>query len=183
MKNRALVLLISIFLLSLNLAKAQDKVQKSEDVPTIKWMTFEEAIKKNKKKPKKIFIDMYTDWCGWCKKMDKETFTDAAIVDYINKNYYAVKFNAEQKEPVTFNGVEYINTNPDKQKSPHQLAVTLLQKEMGYPSFVILDGKSEWLHKIRGYKNAEALLPILKYYGSDQYKVMSWSDFTNSKNL
>lgn len=179
------LLLIGILLLnlcSLPSLKAQEKAGNNNQAG-IKWMTFEEAVKKNKKKPKKIFIDVYTDWCGWCKKMDKETFLNPQVVEYINKNYYPVKFNAEQKEPVTFKGQEFVSTDPAKPKSAHQLAIALLKQELRYPSYVILDGESEWLYKVKGYKTSEDLLPILKYYGSDQYKVMSWTEFNEAKNL
>ena len=66
----------------------------------INWMSFEEAIKLNETKPKKIFIDVFTDWCGWCTKMDQTTFVDKDVVAYMNENFYAVKFNAEQTEPI-----------------------------------------------------------------------------------
>jgi thioredoxin-related protein len=186
MKTRTFTIAV-LYLLSLGLGQsaiAQEKTAANNDTqPTIKWYTFEDAVKKNKKKPKKIFIDVYTDWCGWCKKMDKETFMDPKVVEYINENYYPVKFNAEQKESLTFKGQEFKSTDPAKPKSPHQLAIALLKQELRYPSYVILDGESEWLYKLKGYKTAEDLLPILRYYGSDQYKVMSWSEFNESKTL
>lgn len=186
MKTRTITLIL-IFIFNIGTASelsAQDKSGKETGKQaTIKWYTFEEAVKKNKKKPRKIFIDVYTDWCGWCKKMDKETFLDPTVVEYINKNYYPVKFNAEQKEAVTFKSQQFVSTDPSKPKSPHQLALALLKQEMRYPSYVILDGESEWLYKLKGYKTAEDLLPILKYYGSDQYKVMSWSEFNDLKTL
>lgn len=185
--KRLSTLIIAIILLNtlvIPAAFSQEKADPNNEAkPTIKWYTFEEAVKKNKKKPRKIFVDVYTDWCGWCKKMDKETFMDPAVVDYINNNYYAVKFNAEQKEPVTFKKQEFVSTDPAKPKSPHQLALALLKQEMRYPSYVILDGDSEWLYKLKGYKTPEDLLPLLKYYGSDQYKVMTWSEFNELKSL
>ena len=61
----------------------------------IQWMTWDQAIAKNNENPRKIMIDVYTDWCGWCKRMDKSTFVDTAVVNYVNKHFYAVKFNAE----------------------------------------------------------------------------------------
>ncbi len=149
----------------------------------IKWLTFEEAIKKNKKHKKKIFIDVYTDWCGWCKKMDKEAFTDSLVVKYINENYYAVKLNAEYPDPIKYQGKEYFNPNPTKPRTPNQLAVLLLKNEMVYPSFVILDYSNEWLNKVRGYIKADELLRILKYYGSDQYKIMTWPEYNNLKTI
>ncbi len=63
----------------------------------VQWITWEEAMELSKTEPRKIVVDVYTDWCGWCKKMDKATFQDEEIVEYINENYYAIKFNAEMR--------------------------------------------------------------------------------------
>ncbi|MBW6490289.1 MAG: DUF255 domain-containing protein [Lentimicrobium sp.] len=147
----------------------------------IKWMTFEEALTLNKKKPKMIFIDVYTDWCGWCKKMDKETFAANSIASYINKKYYAVKFNAEQSESVTFKDQEFVNPNPGKAKSTHQLTSALLKNERVYPSYVILDKHSDWTFKLKGYKTPADLMPVLKFYGDEHYKKMSMGEFLQMK--
>ena len=69
----------------------------------VNWLTFEEAVSKAKTDPKPIFIDVYTDWCGWCKKMDKATFSEAKIAKMLQDDFYPVKFNAEQKESIEFN--------------------------------------------------------------------------------
>ena len=61
----------------------------------VKWYTFEEAVELNKAEQRKIFIDVYTDWCGWCKKMDATTFNSPEIAKILNEEYYAVKFDAE----------------------------------------------------------------------------------------
>ena len=68
----------------------------------IHWMDFESAVAASQKQPKKMFIDVYTDWCGWCKKMDASTFMDDSVAAYINANYYPVKFNAESKDTIRF---------------------------------------------------------------------------------
>ena len=68
---------------------------------TVKWMSLEEAVEKSKTEKRKIFIDIYTDWCGWCKVMDRETFQNPCIANYLNRNYYPVKFNAEQKKDMS----------------------------------------------------------------------------------
>ncbi len=82
------LLLVFSLLLSLSL-KAQDQIQ---------WMKFEEAIAANTKQPKMILVDVYTDWCGWCKKMDKETFTNPKVIAHLKQNFYAVKLNAENTQ-------------------------------------------------------------------------------------
>src|SRR6266542_6018061 len=76
-----------------------------------KWYTLKEAMELQKKQPRKILIDIYTDWCGWCKKMDAETFTNPVIVDYLNAHFYPVKFNAEGSDSVIFANHRFINEN------------------------------------------------------------------------
>ncbi|HTB31563.1 MAG TPA: DUF255 domain-containing protein, partial [Bacteroidia bacterium] len=51
----------------------------SGDDKEIHWVNFDEAVKLNEKHPRKILIDVYTQWCGWCKKMDASTYTDPDI--------------------------------------------------------------------------------------------------------
>ena len=60
---------------------------------TLTWISFEQAVELQKKEPRKILIDIYTDWCGWCKKMDKYTYTDQSVINNLNTKYYLVKFN------------------------------------------------------------------------------------------
>ena len=144
----------------------------------IKWYDFEEAVAASKKNPKKMFIDMYTDWCGWCKKMDQSTFINPVIVDYMNKNFYAVKFNAERKDTVKFNGKDYVNPNPTGSRASHQLAQALLNGRMSYPSFVFLDEKQQAITVVPGYRKAPEFESILVYIGSDIYKTKKWEEFS-----
>lgn len=83
-------IILAIFAMLTFGAKAQEKTE------TIKWMGFNEAIEACKKEPKMIFIDVFTDWCGWCKRMDATTFKNPVIAKYMNDKFYAVKFDAER---------------------------------------------------------------------------------------
>src|SRR5210317_2561338 len=76
----------------------------SQENNSIHWLSFEQAVELQTQEgnSKKIFIDVYTDWCGWCKKMDKNTFNHPVIAELLNTKFYAVKFDAESKEPVNF---------------------------------------------------------------------------------
>ncbi|MHC1775657.1 MAG: thioredoxin family protein [Lentimicrobium sp.] len=173
-----LALLCTLFVIPA--ASAQKKPGEEKGAETIKWMTFEEAVKLNSKKPKMIFVDIYTDWCGWCKKMDSETFSNPEVVAYMNKKYYAVKLNAEQKGPINFKEQVFVNASPEKPKSTHGLALALLKNEKLYPSYVILDKSSDWTYKLKGYKTPDELIPILSYYTDENYLKMSWSEFLSA---
>ena len=80
---------------------------------SINWMSLEEAVAAQQKEPRKIVMDVYTKWCGPCKMMMANTFTNASVIEYINSNYYAVKFDAESPDPVTFQGNEFKNPTYD----------------------------------------------------------------------
>jgi thioredoxin-related protein len=146
----------------------------------IKWMSWEEAVKANEKVPKKIFVDVYTDWCGWCKHMDNTTFQDPAIIDAMNKYYYAVKLDAERKDTVRFQKHVFINPNPEQKRSTHQLAQSLLDSQMSYPSFVILTGTYERVQVLPGFKTAQQFEPVLKFIGSDEYTKKDYQTYMST---
>lgn len=148
---------------------------------TIKWYTFEEAFELNKKNPKKIFIDVYTDWCGWCKKMDANTFKNKDIARIMNKYFYAVKLDAEMKTPVKMDTVTFVNRDPTNKKSTHDLANALLNGQMSYPSTVYLDEKFAMLSAaVPGYQTPESIEPILIFLGENHFTNTKWEDFTKT---
>jgi len=154
-------------------AQTQTQEKKSEG---IKWMTFQEAIKQNQKQPKKVFIDMYTSWCGWCKRMDATTFEDPAIVEYMNKHYYSVKFNAETKDTILFKDKSY-SFKPEYKAN--ELAAQMLNGSMSYPTSVYLDETMNEIGPVPGYLTSEQMLPVLKYFAEDIYKTKKWDDYLN----
>ena len=144
----------------------------------INWMTFQEAVKLNETTPKKFFIDVFTDWCGWCKKMDQTTFLNKEVIDYMNENYYAVKLDAEMNDTIVFGGYTYINQGGNNgRKGTHQLAAALLQGRLSYPSYVFMNEKAQLITVAPGYMEAKNLLPILKYISTDAYLNQSYNDF------
>lgn len=148
----------------------------------INWMSFSEAVRLNETTPKKIFIDVFTDWCGWCKKMDQTTFLDKELIAYMNENYYAVKFDAEQSDTIVFSGYTFVNQGGmNGRKGTHQLAAALLQGKMSYPSYVFMNEKNQLLTVVPGYLETNKFMPILKYFGTDSHLKMSFEDFTKQK--
>lgn len=165
-----LVLVFSFFLVQLSLAQKKSK---------IKWYSFEEAIALNEENPKKVFIDIYTDWCGWCTKMDNTTFSDPVIAEYMNKNYYPVKMDAETKDTIVFKDKEYVN-NQTGRRPPHELAIALLQGKMSYPSYAFLDENNDLITVVKGYIKAHEFEPMIHFLSKDAYKKGNFTDFKSS---
>jgi thioredoxin-related protein len=156
----------------------------SFDSPTeeVKWLTFEQAVELNKKEPRKLLIDLYTDWCGWCKKMDKDTYAQGHIARYINQKYYAVKFNAEQRAPVQFNGHTF-NFVASGSRGYHQLAASLTNNRLSYPTTVFMTEKLEIIQPVAGYMGPDQMEMVLKYFGDDHFRTTAWTDFQKSQTL
>lgn len=141
----------------------------AQEAGAVQWLTFEEAVEKSKTEKRKIFIDVYTDWCGWCKVMDKKTFSEPAVAKLLNEKYYPVKFNAEQREDVTFRGTTF-RFVPYGSKGTHQLAASLLQNQLSYPSVVFLNEDFAIMHIQKGYTQAPDFHKLADYYSADYYK-------------
>lgn len=167
--------IIYIFLLAV-LVSANGTAQE------INWMSLEEATALQKKSPKKIMMDVYTNWCGPCKLLDKNTFHNKDVVEYVNKNYYAVKFNGEGNDVINFNGKEYKNAgyNPalaNRRNSAHDLVRYF--KVNAYPTIVFLDEEGGFIFPVRGYKKPQQLELYLKMFKNDDHIDMKTQEAFN----
>lgn len=173
---KSILLILFIFVLS-NPFYAQPlalpEVNKTEK---LRWYTIEEAEQLNRSQPKKFMIDVYTDWCGWCKVMDDSTFSHPVIMRLLNQYFYPVKFNAETKDTIQFNGGKYINLKKTG-RSTHPLAISMLGWRMSYPTIVYYTEKLEFLGPMPGYKNAPQLEVILQFIAQEKFRSMSMEAF------
>lgn len=135
---------------------------------TIKWLTFEEAVKLNQTNPGQFFIDFYTDWCGWCKVLDSKTFQDPFVAKYMSENFYCVKFNAEQKPDINFMNKTW-KWVAGGRNGYHELAAYFMQGQMSYPTCVVLTSKYELVYPLKGYVKVEEFEPLITFFGKELY--------------
>ena len=117
---------------------------------------------------------MYTEWCGWCKKMDATTFQNPDLIKYMNNNFYAVKFDAERKDAFNFNGKEY---HFEPQYKCHTFAVEIMQGKMSYPTAVLMMENFQSPTPVAGYLTVPQLETVLTYFGDNAYKHVKWDDY------
>lgn len=151
----------------------------SQENNSIHWLSFEQAVELQAKEgnSKKIFIDVYTDWCGWCKKMDKNTFQNPEVAAYMKEHFYMVKLDGEGKEPIVFKAQTF-SFVPSGRNGYHELAANLLQGQLSYPTVVYLDENMNMLSPVPGYLTPEPFLKIATYFGDDIYKTTTWEDYS-----
>ena len=149
----------------------------------INWISFEEAFKLQQSNPKNIIVDVYTNWCGPCKLLDRNTFQNKKVADFINKNFYAVKFNAEGNAMIKFDDREFTNPNyrpemANRRNGNHQL--TRYLGVNAYPTVVFIDDNSDIIYKLRGYNTPAQIEIWLKLFKDQKYKsIKSQEDFDN----
>ncbi|WP_299520055.1 thioredoxin fold domain-containing protein [Winogradskyella sp.] len=148
----------------------------------INWVTIEEAIELQKNTPKKIIMDAYTSWCGPCKMLDKHTFHNPDVVDYINEHFYAVKFNAEGNDVVnykdqTFGNPGYDPAKAKRRNSAHEF--TRYLRVSAYPTMVFFDEDANFIAPISGYLKPQQIELYLKLFKTDKYKEMDTQEKFN----
>ncbi len=138
----------------------------------LKWRTFDAGLAEAKQSNKKILLDVYTDWCGWCKKLDKDVYANDKVAAYLNKAYVIIKLNAESNGKLTYR---------DKSLTEGGLAQAFGVR--GYPTIIFLDSNGEPINSLGGYVAADRFLPIIMYIGDDKYKSMTWDEYRQKSGL
>ncbi|MEZ5013382.1 MAG: thioredoxin family protein [Chitinophagales bacterium] len=150
------------------------------------WYSINESLSLQKETNKKIFMDVFTTWCGPCRMLDQGTFSNPVIRGLLDKYYLPTKFNAEGNDTVTYNGQTFVNQNysPQARKSTHQFAIYIASRPegLGYPTMVFLDEQGNMIQPIAGYLTPQQLEPILVFFGTDAYKTTDWNTFLQNFN-
>ncbi len=126
----------------------------AKEPSAIHWLSLEEAVLLSEKERKPILVNIHAAWSGGCKKMENETFSKPAIVDYINANYYAVRINADQQKMIKIQN-QVIGLP--------QLSQYLTKVE-SYPSMIYIN-KDKVMTTVPGYQNSHDFEMYLRYFG------------------
>ncbi len=143
----------------------------------IQWLSIAEMQVAYKKNPKPILVDVYTSWCGWCKVMDKETYSNSKVAAYINEKYYAVKFDAESRDSTEWNGIKY---GFDQQNKVNEMAMYLLYGQLSYPTTVFLASLDAKPAPLPGYLKPKEIESPLKFFGDGVYKSKNFPEYMKS---
>jgi len=175
-KNFLLLLFLSFSVISF--AQTKEAIEKTPS--KILWLTLAEAQEKSAEAPRKIMLFMHTNWCIWCKKMEESTFVNEDIADYINRNYYPVKFDAEADQAISFNSKTYNFQEMKPRGGVHELAVELMGGKVTYPTIAFLNKNWKLIQSIPNYQSEGKFEKVITYFGEDFYKKTPWSSYQNS---
>lgn len=157
-------------------AATTQQPQGTAQTDLVRWYTWEQAAELQKKEKRKVFVDVYTGWCGWCKRMDATTFNNPAVAKILNQNYYAVKLDAEQKADILFQDhvFKYQKTG---NAGYNELATSLLDNKMSFPTVVFLDEDYKMIQTLPGYQETDFFKKVARYFGENFYKNIKWEDY------
>lgn len=180
MKSLVPFIILLAFSLPVNAQKqgAKNPPENKQSVSeAIRWMDLDQLQQAMKTTPKKVWIDVYTDWCGWCKRMDATTFKHPEVVRYMNEHFYAVKLNAEQRDSIRFLGKSY-GFMPEYRAN--MFAIELLRGQMSYPSNVYMEENYQNAQVIPGYQSVQQMEMVLKYLAEHIYRTQKFDEYRNA---
>ncbi len=160
------LLAVALVAITYSLVESSSPVYPDSSNNKLAWLTFNAGMDRSAKENKKILVDVYTDWCSWCKKMDKEVYTDSKVIALLRDKFVVVKLNAESSNKLSYNGKEFT-----EQEFARALGID------GYPTTVFFQPDSKPITRIPGYMEAKAFANVLNYIGDDHYKTISYQDF------
>lgn len=131
-----------------------------------KGKSFEEILKLAQKDKKKVVVNVYADWCSWCKKMERETFPNQDVQKELKRNFYFYRMNGESNDIVEYDGRKWTKAQ-----------LTKAFGIRGFPATIFLNYNSQPITVLPGYVDAQTFTNILKYIGDDLYTKMTFDDF------
>lgn len=152
----------------INTGTSQD--QKAVKVENgLSWVKYDKGLAQAAKENKPILIDFYTNWCGWCKKMDRDTFANDSVAKYLGDKFITVKVNAESNDPLVLKSGSI---------SERDLARSFGVK--GYPTYFFLKSNGDKIFNVASYFPPDNFIKLLRYIGDEHYKTKTIQEYSKS---
>ena len=156
-------------------------VESSYGQEDVKWYSIKEALELTAREPRILIIDVYTDWCGWCKRMDAATFSNKEIAATLNSDFYPVKLNAEGKDSIVIGDQSYKFVDNGR-RGYHELAAIVTKGRLSYPTISVVDERGRVLNAYPGYKDADQFKLFLAYFNEDAYMDKTWEEYRDGNS-
>ncbi len=166
MRTKMIVAVLAALLLAVPLSSCT-----SGGKTELKWVKFDQGLAEAQKTGKKVLIDVYTDWCGWCKRMDADTYSNTALASYLSSKYVLVKLNAESGNQVTYKGQKMT-----EQELAGAFGIT------GYPTTVFLKSSGEPITGYPGYADVRKFSDVASFIAEDHYLTQKFDAYVQSRN-
>lgn len=165
--KKYIIVLITAFLFSIASAQSTGATAKH-----LEWKSFNTGMAEAKKSGKKILVDVYTDWCSWCKKMDANTYSDKKIKEYLSKYYVLIKLNPEKDGAVAYDG-----KNIPAAEFSQGMGVD------GYPATLFLQSDGKPITLLPGYADADMFIHVISFIGENHYQKKKFADYLTEKGV
>lgn len=159
-----------IFLLTLFMFTSAGRAPREKT----QWISLQEAMDRCSREPRPILIDLYTTWCGWCKVMDKQTYSKSQVARYLGDKFYTVRIDAEGRNDIRWKGKTF-SYNPAYKV--HDFAVYLTGGQLAFPTTVILPADGSAPQAIPGYLEPAQFEVLVKYFGEGHFGRQSFAQF------
>jgi len=160
----------TLLLISLPLWSSAAVAGASGRAEPLGWLNWDQGMSEASVTGRPILVDVYTDWCGWCKRMDRDVYARDDVREYLNRHFILVKLNAESPEVARFG---------DRTLTSRALAQQL--RVSGYPTTIFLKSSGEHIANVPGYVPAERFMRMLRYIGEDHIgRGVSWQEYEKS---
>jgi thioredoxin-related protein len=133
----------------------------------VEWRSWNAGLAEAASTNRPVLVDVYTEWCGWCKRMDRDVYSRADVREYLATHFVTIKLDAEASTPAKYEG-----------RSLTSSGIAQRFRVSGYPTTVFLRANGEHLVNVPGYITADRFMLMLAYIGEDHIsRGEKWSDF------
>lgn len=131
------------------------------------WVTLEDAQRQAADEGKYVLLDVYTEWCGFCRRMNRETYADKSVQDVIDRYFYAVRIDAESQQKVSFQNETY---------SMEELAQAF--GVASFPTTIFISPTGEPVASQPGFIEAGRFHKMLSFVGSKSYQTQTFQQYS-----